>query len=386
MRFRLPFSALTLLLALAFSACRQLGTPSSAADPAEPAKEAADFLRRYMPESDKATMKPEAVAENVRLALEARQRFPWAREVPWEIFLNDVVPYATTTETRDPWRRPFLEKFAPVVADCRTAREAVVAINRRIASELKVKYSTSRRAPDQGPFESMQRGVASCTGLSILLIDACRAVGIPARMAGVVSWSHIPGNHNWVEVWCDGGWQMTEYGDSGFDTAWVIENCGLLDTSKWEHKVWASSWKPQGDSYYPMVWELEEDGDGGARPTAAGRSVPGVDVSARYAELARQLRLAKEAALPRQLFVDYRNSAGLRLACPVRVLRGDRVVASGTTKAGTADSRDFLRLDLPDEKQFMLEYEPEAGHPRRRKVEFADGEPLVLKLDDTPAP
>ena len=50
--------------------------------------------------------------------------------------------------------------------------------------------------------------MASCTGLSILLIDACRAVGVPARFVGTPLWSDGSGNHSWVEVW-DDGWHFT---------------------------------------------------------------------------------------------------------------------------------------------------------------------------------
>ena len=55
--------------------------------------------------------------------------------------------------------------------------------------------------------ESMETGLASCTGLSILLIDACRSVGVPARFVGTPLWADGSGNHSWVEIW-DGGWHF----------------------------------------------------------------------------------------------------------------------------------------------------------------------------------
>lgn len=46
-----------------------------------------------------------------------------------------------------------------------------------------------RFVPDQTPEimsvgQVLAKGYASCTGLSIFLVNACRAVGIPARIAG----------------------------------------------------------------------------------------------------------------------------------------------------------------------------------------------------------
>ena len=41
--------------------------------------------------------------------------------------------------------------------------------------------TAGRKRNNQSPQESIEQGKATCTGLSIILVDACRAVGIPAR-------------------------------------------------------------------------------------------------------------------------------------------------------------------------------------------------------------
>ena len=66
--------------------------------------------------------------------------------------------------------------------------------------------------------------MATCTGLSIMLVEACRAVGVPARMAGIASWPGRGGNHTWVEVW-DDGWHFVgaaEPDAKGLDHAWFV--------------------------------------------------------------------------------------------------------------------------------------------------------------------
>ena len=56
---------------------------------------------------------------------------------------------------------------------------------REVFKAVNVKYhATKRLKPDQSPSESMKIGYASCSGLSIILVDACRAVGVPARVVG----------------------------------------------------------------------------------------------------------------------------------------------------------------------------------------------------------
>ena len=57
-------------------------------------------------------------------------------------------------------------------------------------------------------------GFASCTGVSIMFVDALRAVGVPARLVGTPAWNGMiqNGNHNWVEVYTgpEAGWSFME--------------------------------------------------------------------------------------------------------------------------------------------------------------------------------
>ena len=166
------------------------------------------FLITNMPPRDLETLSADFLMENVGLAHKAMQQVPWGRNVPPDVFLNEVLPYASLTESRDNWRKQLYEMCLPLVKDCRTAAEAGHLLNQQIFKLLKVRYSTQRRAALQGPFETMQSGMATCTGLSILLVDACRSVGVPARIVGTPLWFNNSGNHTWVEIW-DGVWHFT---------------------------------------------------------------------------------------------------------------------------------------------------------------------------------
>lgn len=187
-------------------------------------EKAARFLVENMPARDRDTLSMEFLVENLDMAMKARSGFSWAREVPEEIFLNDVLPYAVFDETRDPWRAEFHEKAAVIVSDAKSATEAVQTLNREFFKIVNVHYNTGRKRANQSPKESMESGIATCTGLSIILVDACRSVGIPARAAGTPMWSNGLGNHTWVEIW-DGGWHFTgadEYDKDGLDRGWFV--------------------------------------------------------------------------------------------------------------------------------------------------------------------
>lgn len=144
------------------------------------------FLMKHMPESDKEQLSPESVALNVQLAVQARARHSWARDVPEEIFLNNVLPYANLDEERDftTWRPMFHALFSPLVAPAKSITEAAQILNRHIWSFWGIYFKPQQTPEIMSPTQTIRAGYASCTGLSIFLVNACRAVGIPARVAG----------------------------------------------------------------------------------------------------------------------------------------------------------------------------------------------------------
>ncbi|MFR5661034.1 MAG: transglutaminase-like domain-containing protein, partial [Butyricimonas faecihominis] len=262
-------------------------------------KEGVAFLISYMPERDLKTMKGDDLLSNVKLAYEARNRFAWAKSVPDSIFLNDVLPYASLNEERDQWRADFYKRFAPYVENCKTLEEAIKAVNKNIRDEVKVDYNTAREKPDQNPSESIRQGMASCSGLSILLTDALRSVGIPSRIAGTANWHDNRGNHNWCEVWLDGKWYFTEYYPNELDRSWFLADAGKADPKDRMHAIWASSFKPTGESF-PLVWDFNI------------KYVPAINVTQRYLDIYQEVyqsQLAEGNYVPLKvmMFKDKRN-------------------------------------------------------------------------------
>ena len=231
------------------------------------------FLVAYMPQGDRDTMRLDLLRENVEYAYRARETYPWTRALPDSVFLNDVLPYAVVDEVRDSWRPDFYARFARRAAGAADVRAAIDSINRHIAADVAVEYNTAREKTNQSPSESMRQHMASCTGLSVLLVDALRAAGIPARFAGTPAWHDDRGNHSWVEVWIDGRWHFTEYYFPGrLDYAWFFADAGQASPDDRAHGIFAVSFRPAGD-WFPMVWSEDS------------REVHGVNVTQRYRDL-----------------------------------------------------------------------------------------------------
>ena len=196
-----------------------------------------EFLIAHMPARDLRTLRADFLVENVRLAYRVRAEVPWGKTIPEDVFLNDVLPYANLDEAREPWRKEMLDLCLPLVKGCKTPGEAAQKLNATLFAKTKVKYKTGRKRPNQSPKETMETGLATCTGLSILLADACRSVCVPARLAGTPMWADKRGNHTWVEVW-DGRWHFTgaaEYDAAGLDRGWFAHDAAQATIARTRH-------------------------------------------------------------------------------------------------------------------------------------------------------
>ena len=304
-------------------------------------REGLEFLVAYMPDRDLRNLSAEALLENTRLAYLAWREAPWANDLPREIFLNYVLPYANLNERRDDWRADFMKRFRPLVKDARRPAEAAALLNQKIFPLLKVRYSTQRRRADQCPTESIQTGLASCTGLSILLIDACRAVGVPARFVGTPLWTNKSGNHSWVEIW-DGDWHFTGAAEpTGMDLnrAWFSGRAATAIRDDPRHAILAVSYR-HTPLKFPLVWDRTVD------------YVFAVNVTDRYTRGAVAL---PEGVVPVMFRVLERGSrARVPAELKVRDIEG-QVVFQGRTKDEQFDANDHLTVNLTRGQKYRVE-------------------------------
>ncbi len=298
-----------------------------------------EFLVANMPDSDLTTLKAEFLKSNCALAYKAKKDLPWGMAIPEAIFFNSVLPYANVDEKRDEWRKEFIDLCLPLVKDCKTPTEATMKLNAELFKIVKVKYSPQKRTPNLSPKEAIEQGNASCTGLSIVLSDACRAVGIPTRLVGTPNWSDKRGNHTWIEIW-DGDWHFTgacEPDPNGLDRGWFVGDAAKAQKDVAEHAIYAVSFGKTG-LHYPLVWAK---GD---------KSVHGENVTERYAK--------KDVKKPDTVRVSIRIVDGTkkRVAASVGVSAvGDsKGKLEGKSRGETADLNDFLNFDLAPTTKYVV--------------------------------
>mmetsp|Transcript_59582 Transcript_59582/g.141777 ORF Transcript_59582/g.141777 Transcript_59582/m.141777 type:complete len:304 (-) Transcript_59582:64-975(-) len=171
---------------------------------------------------------PDYVDKNMQLAFKSSAQVHAAQTVPKDIFLRYVLPFQQLDEPVDDWRQLFAEKLLPVAQAQPTLRavaEAVIPFAFYGAFGKNVSFMANNTPQIMAPVtQTLSKGYASCTGLSIFLSDCLRSVGVPARVVGTAEWNtQDGGNHNWVEVWLGDGWHFLDAVPSKtvyWDKAW----------------------------------------------------------------------------------------------------------------------------------------------------------------------
>lgn len=336
-------------------------------------KEGMAYLIAYMPERDLKILSADFLLTNIDYAYRARNRFPWAAQLADSVFFNEVLPYVVLNETRDAWRPDFYHRFSKYVENCKDIFEAIDSVNRNIRDELEVDYNTAREKPDQSPSESIRQKMASCSGLSVLLTDAFRSVGIPARIAGTPNWHDDRGNHSWCEVWADGKWYFTEYYPNELNKAWFMADAGKAEKEDPRHAIYASSYRPTG-IHFPLVWDENI------------RYVHAENVTDRYVDLYKnyESELVEGGNHVRVRLMMFKDkvctlNSDDRIAVNVDVFCGPDQMGGGRTAGPKQDMNETLEFLLEKNKVYTFKYTDAAG--KEKSVEIAVGDkPQEVKL------
>lgn len=290
--------------------------------------------------------------------LPCKEEFPWSQSVPKDIYADYVQPNVFWVEKKEPWREQLYQLIAPQVKGCKDAESAVLRIASKIGKSSGAYYTVERRTAIMSPMESLREKKVSCSGQSILLAAAFRSVGIPARVVGVETWAHVPGNHTWCEAWVDGAWKMIEFNEASFNTPWVMENVGMLDCTKDpRQRILAAS--------------------GGDDPQLQ------IDVSARYAALAKQWYKDNGISENNQrICIEVREKSGLRKVVKVALYNEQGVLLKeGESPSELDDFRQFLSWNVPRNAPYKVKmFQIDGDELYSQELESSDSPVKILKL------
>lgn len=216
------------------------------------------------------------IKPSIDLSIDAKVKYTWTSHVPKDIYFEYVTPYACVNEPRNNWRPVFYQKLKGIVEDFVSKNETIMVedvlkeINQnmwdKFGNDEPIYFKSGQTPLIMDAMSVIVYGYASCTGLSIFLINALRIFGIPCRLAGTAAWNAKTenGNHSWIEFYgSDQQWHIMESkpASNGND-----EN--LLEPCQWwfcnEERVKDTSFFSAGfdqshTTSFPMAWEESMD-------------------------------------------------------------------------------------------------------------------------------
>lgn len=228
--------------------------------------------------------------EHIRLALRTWP-FSSSLNVPWPIFLDAVVPYGLFDENRDlnfRWRPRFAQLFGSimtmpnitnttaamhVLADMIPLAQPAGTLARlnpdgssQIVPGAPISWRSEVSPAILSPAQVIEYLGGSCTGTALVLVAACRSIGIPARVAGCSESIARGDDHHWIEGYDSSSpgpfgdnWHTKEgvsYGNTGgpWDSpSGPMNGClqGVVPDSNMD-TIWAASWGAHDN--LPTLW------------------------------------------------------------------------------------------------------------------------------------
>lgn len=328
--------------------------------------EAASFLIAYMPERDLKSLSIPYIKDQIDGAYKVKKEFSWCAKLPDSIFFNEVLAYYCFDENRDNWRNDFYLKFSPLVKDSKNVREAIKTVTANIRNILSVDYNVNRSIVNISPFQSIKEKMATCTGLSFLLVDGLRSVGIPARMAGTPMWTNMKGNHSWVEVWVDGQWYFTEYYPEDLNKSWFLADAGRADISNARHWIYASSYKPK-ETYFRLEWDT------------LSTAIHAENVTKRYIDLYEKEKVL-ENLKPDEVWISlqlYKSNKNLqRVSEKVAIVQEGKELDFGFSPSPIDDLNKFLKFKVTKNTTYQFVYLDSNRKEKHSDVTVKDNEEL----------
>lgn len=291
------------------------------------AVQAMRFVLVSLPLADLGSITGEELIEHFELASAARSEMACVRSMPAAsgssvgygysdaVWAHYVLPPRVSQEPLSAWRPYFYGELLELVKDIPSMETAALEVSKWCATKVRF-VQTQRR--DQGPLSTLASGFGRCEELCIFYIDACRAVGIPARMAYCPWWSITDNNHAWVEVYAeDGRFHYT----GGCEPAPTLDNAWFGESAKQCSIVISPCFGlPQMDSASgrPMVDGMEVL----SFQSTVGARFCQINTTPYYRQTSRlsvQLEPLADGSLPKAVYVHVYNYGCMRQVAKVSV-------------------------------------------------------------------
>ncbi|MDR1170136.1 MAG: hypothetical protein LBK97_04800, partial [Prevotellaceae bacterium] len=138
---------------------------------------------------------------NIELAFKMWEEQPWGKDIPFDVFCEEILPYRVANEPLENWREKALAGFAVLNSSFKdqpgiTAVEACLQVNSQLPD-----FRLSPNIPDMNYSMLMTTTADMCDEMVALAIFTMRALGIPVSKDYTLKWTNSNVGHSWNSVY-----------------------------------------------------------------------------------------------------------------------------------------------------------------------------------------
>ncbi|MDR2038399.1 MAG: carbohydrate-binding protein [Bacteroidales bacterium] len=152
-------------------------------------------------EHDLTHISAEYLINNIELAFMVWREMPWGKNIPFDIFCEEILPYRVSTEPLENWREKVLASFADFYRTFGedTSITVVEACNR--VNDRLPRFRMDNDFPPMNYTQLMATTRSTCDGMSALTIFVMRGLGIPVTYDFTPKYVELKAGHSWNSVY-----------------------------------------------------------------------------------------------------------------------------------------------------------------------------------------
>jgi hypothetical protein len=138
---------------------------------------------------------------NIELAFKVWEEQPWGKNVPFDIFCEEILPYRIANEPLENWREKVLAGFAKLNSSFKTQPGiTTVEACSQVNSQLP-RFRLSNEMPEMNYSMIMSVTRGMCDEMAALAVFVMRALGIPVTKDCTLKWPKSNIGHSWNSVY-----------------------------------------------------------------------------------------------------------------------------------------------------------------------------------------
>ncbi|MDJ1473283.1 discoidin domain-containing protein [Xanthocytophaga flava] len=206
-------------------------------------------------------IKADYLIENIDLAFQAWQTYPWSKNVSFDDFCEYILPYKVYNEPLQSWRKEIMKEFAWIKDSIQypvSLKQVTLLINKAVNNQM-VYSPAMKNLPLAFSYSNLKKGrVGKCEHLMTYNTYILRAMGIPAMIDYVPLWGNNSSGHSWGAVKAENGVLFTfdalyPQPDSEQNSITNIIPEGILRNRK-TPKIYRKNYSTHTTDEHPVRW------------------------------------------------------------------------------------------------------------------------------------